>query len=266
MSPQGSVPLTTLSPQFVVPPKVVDYYGNGLINGSQLTTSFRGAAETDLCSTWPRNVRGPQECPEGVKKQNQVSSSQHNSSMDAKMSTKTQQSCIQTQIINCRLYQSRSPLNTMPKLYRQHSLENEQPYQSQPIQLISSPSNNGMQTLSRQYSLNSVIQEGIVYTHQYHQTRSPAEESQCNPGLVPKHSPGSGGNQLAHRSIPRDVPIDFVRCSSDDSSRTTVLSSSTNTLSSIGTVPGLILQPPSLSSYTSDSEQGSEQTSSFCST
>lgn len=245
---------------------MVDYYGNSLNEGSQLTTSFRGGNGVDPCSTWPRNVKVPQECPEGVNIKAQGNSPHQNSPIGGNIASKQQAQFNIHMQMNPGLYHNNPKLSTMPKLHRQHSVEKDYFYNKIPMEHKSNNHpENVSRNLSRQYSLTSIIQEGVVYPNDasqlQRQVNSPRQE------LVSSQNHTVTKLDSNERSQHQIVTSEYHTNSDNNSTNTVVVSSnSTNTLSSVGTVPSLILQPPSLSSYTSDSEQGSEITSSFCST
>lgn len=249
--------MTSLSPQACTPPRVVDYFGSSLNDGVQLTTSFR--SNDDICSTWPRKMKGIQKGPEGVvnERQTPCNSTCKISDQSPNLEEIGQIDKFQSNILHPSLYNSPPRhVSTIPKLFRQHSLDRAMPSHQYPDSTSCCPP-------PRQFSQSSIIQEGVVLNQSLSPMALPTTTAlvcQFRPGSMERKPKAANlassdcvpvHNEGHHLPSPASDPSE----NNDDGKILSDMTSGSSTMSSKSTQPGRILQPPpSLSPYSSDSD------------
>ena len=306
---------------------MVDYFGNGLNEeGMQLTTSFRGMPE--ICSTWPRNMKGPPAAgaaPEGIdqssKDTSKYQSKQHQILSPSNTIILHQPTTIHSHILSSsKGYRGSSyQIFAPPKLQRQRSLDKD--CNQKPIQHISSTEHSvpSLQTTNKCRQFNSPEGSTITTastTTTFHQLAHPLIEAQLqtsSPIIPPTSTVYSirkqqmqtiSAQQLCYQQQTQqqqkqesDKDLSVNRSSNNSPSSERLYQHMNLVTKSFNLPPpppspsyshsnrdsyppsgtgdldlaNMIIQPPSLSPFNnpnmnSDSEPGSEQTSSFCST
>ena len=127
------------------------------------------------------------------------------------------------------------------------------------------------QSMTKQGSMNSIIHEDKVSPSNLQQNAGSSRELNLERLTTDTRPPSQiktiSAQQFSEKNLICTPSSSVCGDISNSSSMSYINTHSpiNNDISNIEPVPSLILQPPSLSSYPSDSEQGSEQTSSFCS-